>query len=153
MMNDPELIKEKINSIKNSFLSALDDYKKYYVLFNLNPEIDENQNYYYNSKNELDNLSKQLFDITKNIEQNISNLNIGMKETKDKLQEEKKLNAELNKMLNDIKNTKNGSQLLIEDSKEEYNMQYYKNIEIFFGILIIGVFLNKNFGNKNELQT
>ena len=32
---------EKIKTIKDSFLSALDDFKKYYVFFHKNPEVDE----------------------------------------------------------------------------------------------------------------
>ena len=36
---------EKINSIKDQFFSALDDFKKYYVYFNKNPEVNEFQNY------------------------------------------------------------------------------------------------------------
>jgi hypothetical protein len=37
---------EKINSIKTQFFSALDDFKKYYVYYNKNPEVNEFQNYY-----------------------------------------------------------------------------------------------------------
>ena len=35
---------EKINNIKTSFFSVLDDFKKYYVFYNKNPEVDEYQN-------------------------------------------------------------------------------------------------------------
>ena len=46
-MEQPQLIgqasqfNEKINSIKSQFFSALDDYKKYYVYYNKNPEVNE----------------------------------------------------------------------------------------------------------------
>jgi hypothetical protein len=40
-------------------------------------------------------------------------------------------------MLNSLKGTEKGSDLLISDSKIEYNLVYFKNIELFIGILII----------------
>ena len=49
----PEQNNEKINSIKTQFFSALDDFKKYYVYFHKNPEVTEFQNYYANSKGQL----------------------------------------------------------------------------------------------------
>ena len=36
---------EKIDTIKTQFFSALDDFKKYYVYYNKNPEVNEFQNY------------------------------------------------------------------------------------------------------------
>ncbi len=38
---------EQINNIKSQFFSALDDFKKYYVYYNKNPEVDEFQSYYF----------------------------------------------------------------------------------------------------------
>ena len=63
----PQLIKqsqifdEKIKSINSQFVNALDDFKKYYVYYNKNPEVNEFQNYYSNSKGQLQTMSKNLF--------------------------------------------------------------------------------------------
>jgi len=67
-----------------------------------------------------------------------------------KLEVEKKLNIELEKIMNNLKNTHNGSEILIDDSKNEYNLQYYYNIEIFLGILIISGLLGTLFRKKNS---
>ena len=41
MNNQAKQFEEKINSINSSFLSALDDFKKYYIYYQKNPEVDE----------------------------------------------------------------------------------------------------------------
>jgi midasin (ATPase involved in ribosome maturation) len=128
---------EKINTIKSQFFSALDDFKKYYVYFNKNPEVNEFQNYYANSKGQLQTMSKELFLTTNNIHQNIEKLDEQMSSISVKLEEEEKLYKKLMKLLQNFDNTHNGSKILIDDSKENYNIQYYKNVELFIGIIII----------------
>ena len=141
--NDSKLIDqakqfdEKINTIKRQFFSALDDFKKYYVYFNKNPEVDEFQNYYANSKGQLQTMSKDLFMTTNNIDKNIEILNNEMSAILPKLKKEKLLNAKLLKQLQNLENTQNGSEILVDDSKTAYNIQYYKNWEMFIGILIV----------------
>ena len=65
---------EKIITIKDSFFSALDDFKKYYVFYHKNPEVDEFQNFFANSKGQLQNLNSDMFLVTNNIQQNIKDL-------------------------------------------------------------------------------
>ena len=136
---------EKIDGIKKQFFAALDDFKKYYVYYNKNPEVDEFQNYYTNSKGQLQKLSKDLFLITNNIDKNIEILDNKMSAVSLKLKDEKKLNANLKTMLTNLQNTKEGSTILIDDSKEAYNTQYYHNWEIIVGIFIISIVLRKMF--------
>lgn len=134
---------EKINNLNTQFFSALDDFKKYYVYFNKNPEVNEFQNFYANSKSQIQSMTRDLFLLTNSIDKSIINLDSQMQLVTLKLEDEKKLNLELSKLLNDLENTKNGSDLLIEDSKEEYNQQYIYNIQIIIGILIAGASLSK----------
>ena len=134
---------EQINNIKSQFFSALDDFTKYYVYYNKNPEVNEFQNYYANSKGQLQTMSKDLFLTTNNIDKNIENLDNEMLQISIKLENEKKLNKEMSELINNLQNTQNGSEILIDDSKTKYNIQYYKNLEIFIGILIISGFLSK----------
>ena len=67
---------EKIKGIKNSFFSALDDFKKYYVFYNKNPEVDEYQNFFATSKGHLQGLNSDIFVVTNSIQKNIKDLNI-----------------------------------------------------------------------------
>ena len=136
---------EKIDTIKTQFFSALDDFKKYYVYYNKNPEVDEFQNYYLNSKSQLQNMSRDLFLATNSIDKNIEQLDTQMAGVSVKLEDEKKLNGELMKILSNLENTQNGSEILIDNSKYSYNAQYYNNWEIFVGILIVSGLLVKLF--------
>ena len=134
---------EQINNIKSQFFSALDDFTKYYVYYNKNPEVNEFQNYYANSKSQLQTMSKDLFLTTNNIDKNIEFLDNEMLQISIKLENEKKLNKEMTELINNLQNTQNGSEILIDDSKTKYNLQYYTNVEIFIGILILSGLLTK----------
>jgi hypothetical protein len=146
--NKSQQFEEKINNIEKQFFSALDDFKKYYVFYNKNPEVNEYQNYYVNSKSQLQSMSKDLFLITNDISKNIEILNDGMKGVSIKLEKEKKIYDESYGLLGSVENTKNGTEILISDSKEEYNKQYYYNYELIGGILIIGLLLTSMFKKK-----
>ncbi len=141
----PEQNTEKIESIKTQFFSALDDFKKYYVYYNKNPEVDEFQNYYANSKGQLQTMSKDLFLTTNSIDRHIEILDDEMKDIAVTLEEEKKTNKELTNLFNNLQNTKDGSTILIEDSKEEYNKQYYANWEMILGIFVVSGILATQF--------
>jgi len=123
---------DKINTIKSQFFSALDDFKKYYVYYNKNPEVNEFQNYYVNSKGQLQNISRDLFLITNNIDKNIEILDQQMSAVSAHLDDEKKLNKEMMELIANLENTQNGSEVLINNSKERYNQQWIKNAEMFF---------------------
>ena len=128
---------EKINDINSQFFSALDDFKKYYVYFNKNPEVNEFQNFYTNSKGQLQTINKSIIGITNSIDRSIENLDKSMSIISVKLEDEKMLNKEMTDILKNLQNTQNGSEVLIDDSKTKYNTQYYKNMQIHIGILII----------------
>jgi phosphotransferase system IIB component len=134
---DSEKFNEQINNIKRSFFSVLDDFKKYYVYYNKNPEVEEFQNFYANSTSQLQSLNSDMFLLTNNIQKNIQDLSSKMTIISMKLDDEKKLNEQLTKLMNNIQTTQNGSVIMIDDAKEEYNIQYYKNLQLFIGILIL----------------
>ena len=127
---------EKIKNIRGSFFSALDDFKKYYVYYNKNPEVDEFQNFFANSKGQLQGLNSEIFIVTNNIQKKIRDLDTEMQAISHQLKDEKDVNGELIKLINRIQTTQDGSEIMIDDAKDEYNTQYYKNWEIFIGILI-----------------
>ena len=137
MNPEVEQYDEKINNMKRSFFSALDDFKKYYVYYNKNPEVNEFQNFYSSSKGQLQGLNSDMFLVTNSIQKKIQDLDNEMKTTSMKLDSEKKLNEELLTLMKKLETTQDGSKIMIDDAKEEYNRQYYKNWELFIGIGIL----------------
>ena len=152
LIGESKRFNEKINSIRSQFFSALDDFKKYYVYFNKNPEVDEFQNYYSNSKAQLQTMSQDLSLTTATINQTIKKLYEDISIISEKLENEKELNKELMELVANLDNTHSGSKILIDDSKRLYNKQYYKNIELVFGMIIIimllSALLKKNVENS-----
>ena len=148
LIGEAKQFNEKIVTIKSQFFSALDDFKKYYVYFNKNPEVDEFQSYYANSKGQLQTMNRNMFLLTNNIEKNIEILNKKVLLLSIKLNNEKELNKKMTGLINNLENTQNGSEILIDDSETKYNIQYYKNVEIFVGILIICGLMSKIFKNQ-----
>lgn len=157
-MDQPQLIgqskqfNEKINTIKSQFFSALDDFKKYYVYYNKNPEVNEFQNYYVNSKGQLQTMSRDLLLTTNNIDKNIETLDKNMASTSVQLDDEKKLNKEMMGLISNLENTKNGSEILIDDSKTKYNEQYLKNWELGIGIIFVSLLLGRLFKNNTSVS-
>ena len=145
LMGPAKQNEEKINIINTQFFSVLDDFKKYYVYFNKNPEVNEFQNYYVNSKSQIQTMIRNIFMLTNSIDKSIENLDSQIQLVSLKVEDEKKLNIEFTKLLKDLNNTKNGSEVLINDSKEEYNEQYYYNWEMVFGIFIASATLTMLF--------
>ena len=134
---------EKINTIKQQFFSVLDDFQKYYVYFNKNPEVNEFQNYYASSKGQLQHMSRDIFLTTNEIDKIIEELNKEMSEVSIKLENEKTLNVELTGRLQNLEKTQNGSEIMLDDSKIAYNIQYYKNWEMFIGVIGVTVLILK----------
>ena len=136
MNSEENIFDEKIKGIQNSFLSALDDFKKYYVYYNKNPEVSEYQNFFTTSISQVQKLNSDIFLITNTIQKNIQNLNKEIEAVSNNIDSEKDLNSELLSLINNIQTTEDGSTTMIGDAKEEYNRQYYKNWELFIGIIV-----------------
>ena len=54
-----------------------------------------------------------------------------------KLKRQKVISQEQEKAVNNLKSVQVGSSVMIDDSKTDYIFNYYKNLEIFIGILIL----------------
>jgi hypothetical protein len=137
MNSEAQQYQEQISGIKSSFLSALDDFKQYYVNYNMHPESEDYNTNYMTSKEQLQTLSSDVFKITNDIQRKIEDKDKAMKIVEVKLIKEKDLNQKLADILKNLNGVKAGSSIMIDDSKTDYIFNYYKNIEIFIGILII----------------
>ena len=129
--------KEDLNVLNGKFYSILDDFKKYYIFFNKNPEVDEYQQMFSNIKDNIESINSKLFIINTNLQQTIDDINIKIQQINIEIQKEKTKNLELKNNVGIINNKRTSSGILIDNYKELYNNTYYFNISIVFGILII----------------
>ena len=136
---------EKITATSQQFFAVLDDFKKYYVFYNKNPEVNEYQQFYLNNKTQLQNLNRDIFATTNHIEKDIEQLSQLMSQMNAKLESEKDLDGELGKLMSNLGNTTNGASIMLDDTTQIYAKQYYRNVEIFAGILGITFLLVRLF--------
>ena len=139
----------KINVLQEKLPTILDDFKKYYVFFNKNPTYSEYQTIYENLKGNLSSISNELLTITNDVEKNTKNIGEFLLKINQSIEKEKKKNIKLKSIESNINNSYNGSRVMINEYKEIYNSNYYKNILLFIGIIISGATLTKVFGNKS----
>jgi len=137
MNPEAKIYQEQINNKATSFLSALDDFKKYYVYYNKNPEVQEYNKNFTDSKEQIQTISSDVFQITNTIQRKIEEKTRAMSGIEMKLQRQKVLLQEQEKSINNLKSVQAGSSVMIDDSKTDYIFNYYKNLEIFIGILIL----------------
>ena len=74
-LTKPQVFLSQINTLKEKLPSILDDFKKYYVLYNKNPEYNEYQQMFENIKGNLQNVNSELFMISNNIEKDTESIN------------------------------------------------------------------------------
>jgi hypothetical protein len=130
----------QINTIKTDFFAILGGYKQKYIDHFTTPENDFATAAYDDCIFQLQTKNQVLFNVANNIQTDIDELNNKMRMMTTKLDSEKTLNSDNSNLFEDIQTTKSGSKIMINDYKTAYNNQYYYNIELVIGIiLIIGV--------------
>ena len=132
-LTKPQVFLSQINTLKEKLPSILDDFKKYYVFYNKNPEYSEYQQMFENIKGNLQNINSELFMTSNNIEK------------------EKIKNRQLKRRLGIIEKKYNGSDELISDYKEIYNLDYLKNFALFYGIILLGLIMDLKFRGKPSI--
>ena len=148
-LTKPEVFISQINTLKEKLPPVLDDFKKYYIFYNKNPEYDEYQQFFENIKSNLQKINSELFMTSNNIEKDIENINSRLQKIDILITKEKIKNKQLKRRLGIIEKKYNGSDELINDYKEMYNLDYLNNFALFFGVILLGIILSSKFsGNK-----
>ena len=137
----------KLADYAEMFPHMLDEFKKHYIFFNKNPEVNEYQQLYSSMKSNIQQAISQVFVTTNEIQQNIDELNSYIVEFNKKIDTEKIKNVDLKKKLGMLNAENDTSGLMIDNYKETYNIQYFTNFVILLGILFICFFTYKTFGS------
>ena len=126
-----------LNTVNKNFFIILDDFNKYYIMYNKNPEVNEYQETFLNIKSQLQSTIYQLFTINNNIQTNINNINDKIQNINIEIQKEKRKNLDLKKSFKNVDNKNASSNIMIRNHKELYNNKYYYNVTLLVGIIII----------------
>ena len=134
---------EKLNNLSSTFLSVLDDFKKYYVLHNQYPDLNEYTQMFSSIKGNLQTLNSNIFTLTNNIENSTQQQNNVMQQVNDDINQEKLIHTMLQQKLNIVKNEINGTRIMSKNYTSMYNFQFFSNITMFLGIVIVGTVIYK----------
>jgi predicted RNase H-like nuclease (RuvC/YqgF family) len=141
----PSELISQIAKIEESMPHILDDFKNNFILYNKNTQSNENGQMYESIKSNVENENSKLFILNNSMEKGIEDLNSKLLELNKKIQIEKKENQIMKRNLGSIENEYNGSDELIDNYKEMYNMYYFKNFTMIFGIIMASIILTKVF--------
>ena len=145
----PSFFLSQLDTIQSQLGPILDDFNKYFVFYNMNPQISENQQMYDNIKNNIQELYTSLLTITKDVDKNINEINNNYHELNKLIDTLKERNKVLKQKLGIFEDTYDGSDTMISNYKDMYNLQYLKNFSLGLGIVFSLVLISKLFKGKN----
>lgn len=139
---------KKIEIIEEQLPHILDQYKKYFIFYNKNPEVAEYQQYYVQYKTQIEQLNSQLGRMSTDIQSNIQKVNKSVNKANFQIKDKKKEFAELIKNFEHYQDSLQGAEQMIDDYKTLYNKQYYKNVQLVVGIVFIVLLTGKLVSQK-----
>ena len=134
---------QTIKANRSQIPSVLADFQKYYVMYHKNPEVNEFQNFFFNSKTQLTNINNSLFSTQNSLEKSIIQMESQMQAISEKIDAEKTQYGNAYTKQSNLTNAYNGAEQLIDDSHHLYNVQYIKNVELIVGVIIVSGMLMK----------
>jgi DNA repair ATPase RecN len=137
-LTKPQVFLSQINTLKEKLPSILEDFVKYYIFYNKNPEYSEYQQMFENIKGNLQKINSELFMTLNNIDKNTETINNRLQKINMLITKEKIKNKQLKRKLGIVEKKYNGSDELISDYKEIYNLDYLNNFALFFGVILLG---------------
>ena len=139
----PAQFKEKLQALQQQLPAILEDFKKYYVFYNKNPEYDEYRQMFENMKTNLNKINSDLFVLSNDVSSNTDELNKQLIILNALIVREKQRNRELKRKLGIVENKSNAADEMISNFREIYESEYLRNWGLF-GCIIVGGLLIKN---------
>jgi hypothetical protein len=143
----------KLNILKQQLPSILDDFKKYYIFYNKNPENSEYQQMFENIKNNLNNINSQLFMVKNNVQSETNKLNKNMVYLNKLIQNDKEINIDIKDKLRRTYDKNYSTSELISDYNKMYEIEYLRNWALFLSILLVCITVSRVFVSKTTINT
>jgi hypothetical protein len=137
----PEQFINNLDTLKQKIGPILEDFKKYYVFYNKNPEYPEYQSMFETVKSQMTQVCSDLFVLENTVLTNTDQINKALIELNLLIREERKRNRELKRKLGIAETENNAAMEMIDNYKEMYDSGYLRNwglgISILFAITVI----------------
>lgn len=141
----PEIFTQKIETLKDQLPSILDDFNKYFVLYNTDPSYPEYGTMFNNIKQNLNSLSASLFMVSNDVDANTDDINKTFKTLDILITKERRKNRELRRKLGILEDKNENSKELIDNYNEMYDTDYLRNWGLFLSTIVVGVSISKMF--------
>jgi DNA repair exonuclease SbcCD ATPase subunit len=150
MFPKPNVFLSELDTIQRQLGPILDDFNKYFVFYHMNPQISENQQMYENIKNNIQEIYTTLLRISTDVDKNINQINNDYQELNKLIETLKERNTILKQKLGIFEDTYDGSDTMISNYKDLYNLQYLKNFSLGLGLVFSLVLITKIFKGQNS---
>jgi chromosome segregation ATPase len=148
----PKQYSNKLNSLNDGISPLLDDFKKLFILYKMNPQNQEYQQQFENITNHLNNIESKLFSISNEIQTNIENINKSLSTFNENIEKERKKNKEYKNILGIVENESKASLKLINDYKGIYDNNYLKNWGLVLSTLFCVYIISKTYKKSEVTQ-
>jgi hypothetical protein len=147
-----EQFTDKLDVLQQKIVPILEDFQKYYVFYNKNPEYPDYQSMFDKIKGQITQVCSDLFTLENNVDINIDKINKALVELNVLIKEEKKKNRELKVKLGIAETENNAASELIDNYKEMYEEGYLRNWGLGISILFAGLIISKVYKNPTVSQ-
>lgn len=134
---------ETLETLQSQLPAVLEDFKKYYVFYNKNPDYPEYQQLFENIKSNLTSINSDLFTLSNDVQVNIDDINTGLITLNNQIEKEKKTNRQLKIDLGIVEYKNNAASEMIYDYKQMYESGYLRNWGLFLSIFVVGFSISK----------
>lgn len=135
----------EITQLIETIPNLLEEYEKQYILFNTFPKNEEYTKIYESCKFNLESSNAKLFVINNNIELNTQELNKNLLDYNAKITQLKNENGKNTIKLSNLENKYLGSEEMIQNYQQMYDIQYFKNFSLLVGIVFSGILFSNIF--------
>lgn len=130
----PSYYDKKIQDLNQRFYLVLSELKKSYPRYKVYPKNPEYENIYSNDISNIEKINTDFFSLKKSLDQNSIRLNTVIKQKNELITNEKKINENLKKKLQELISGANSSSGMIDQKQTVYN-----NKMLDLGIFVVSV--------------
>ena len=134
----------KIQTLQDQQSPVLDDFKKYYVFYNKNPEYDEYHKMFDNINSNIHTINSSLSNVITDVNSNTEDINKKLEILNVFIRREKAKNRQLKRKLGRAEEKQNGSDEMVSNYKELYEIEYLRNWAMLLGTIVLSFALFKS---------
>jgi len=138
---NPNQFTNKLDELQQKIGPILEDFKKYYVFYNKNPDYPDYQSMFNNVKGQITKVCSDLFVLENSVTADTDKINEALVALNVLIKAEKDKNRELKRKLGIAETENNAAMELIDNYKEMYDSGYLRNwglgISILLGMAVI----------------